>query len=110
MTAGIITETPLELTTTTGIAYSGQSGNVESGSPITFTLSGAAHLMAQFSALKLAEDLAGKSEAEAEEVRSQYPSLIGPMEISVLPFWLSSLPENPERIKVVVEGVLDQNP
>lgn len=108
--AGIITETPLVLNMPSDLQYSGQSGNVESGSGLTFTLSGSAHLVAQFSAAQLAEDLAGKTEQEAEDVRSKYPSLVGPMEITVIPFWLSALPKNPERIKVDVRGVLDQNP
>jgi len=109
--AQIVSDAPLTLQNQSEISYTAGTGApVESGGAISFTLSGSAHLVAAFNPNQLASDLAGKSEDQVETVRSGYQSLVGPISVKVYPFWSSSLPQNPERITVVVKGALDQNP
>lgn len=109
--AQIVSDAPLSLANTSELTYSaGTGGDVQSGASISFTLTGSAHLVAVFNPSQLATDLAGKTEAGVETVRSAYPSLIGPITIAVYPFWIHTLPTNPDRIHVIVNGALDQKP
>jgi hypothetical protein len=109
--ASVSTDSPLTLANPTEVTYTAvDTTQAENGGPVSFTLSGNAHLVASFSPTQLAEDLAGKSKAQADAVRASYPSLAGPLTITVYPFWLSSIPSNPERITVTVKGALDQQP
>ncbi|MEK7063268.1 MAG: hypothetical protein AAB955_01090 [Patescibacteria group bacterium] len=87
----------------------GPGGNVDAAGALSFTLSGVAHLASEFAPLKLSYDLSGKSETEVESVRVSYPSLVGPINLTVYPFWMSTLPDEPEQITVIVKGALDQN-
>lgn len=100
---------PLALLNPTEVQFALVSGSdIEAGKSINFTLSGSAHLRAVFNEKAFAADLAGKTKAEAAEVQGGYKGLSGSASISVRPFWLSSLPKNPERITVDVAGALDQ--
>ena len=109
--AAVSTDSPLTLANPTEVTYTAvETSQAENGGPISFTLSGNAHLVASFSPTQLAEDLAGKTKAEADAVRASYPALVGPLTMTVYPFWLSSIPSNPERITVTVKGALDQQP
>jgi hypothetical protein len=107
--ASISSDAPLSLINPDEVSYTGGAlDSTATGTAFSFTLSGSAHLRAVFNALEFAQELAGKSEEEAQAVRSQFQSLSGPLGLEVRPFWLSSLPKNPERITVDVVGALDQ--
>lgn len=107
--AGISSDAPLRLENAGELSYAAvEASALDGGGAITFNLAGTAHLVAAFDPTELAEDLAGKDESEAQTVRTEYPALIGPMTVSVYPFWLSTLPANPERISVIIKGALDQ--
>jgi hypothetical protein len=109
--ASISSDTPLILRNSSELTYTEVEGEgLESGGAISFNLSGTAHVSAQFNEQKFAEDLAGKSKSEVQSVRASYQALTGPMEVTVYPFWLSTIPGNPERITVTVKGALDQIP
>lgn len=107
--AQIASNAPLTLVNSTELSFAtGAGGSIEAGDALSFTLSGNAHLVASFNAQMLAEALAGKTRAETDlVVRTDYSSLIEPITTKVYPFWFTSLPKNPERIKVVVVGALD---
>jgi hypothetical protein len=107
--ATVAQEIPVALVNQTELQFALISGaDVESGGPISFTLSGMAHLRAVFNERAFAEDLAGKTKAEANQIQGTYKGISSTATISVRPFWLSSLPKNPERITVAVKGALDQ--
>lgn len=107
--ASIQSDAPLSLVNPADIRYTEIEGaGLESGAPLSFTLSGMAHLRASFSELSFAEDLAGKSKSEAQTVALSFKGLSQNATITVRPFWLSTLPENPERITIEVKGALDQ--
>lgn len=107
-TAGISSDAKLKLVNPQDISFSYVEANrlLESG-PITFTLSGTAHLLGDVDMAELAQKLAGKAELEAQTVRAGSTTLHGPMTISIYPFWLSTIPENVDRITVKATGALD---
>ena len=105
---GVASDVPLMLMNPNDLTFSTADGAlIEGGGTLTFTLSGMAHLRAVFNERSFAEDLAGKTRAEIAQVQAEYRGIAGSAELSVRPFWLSSLPKNPERIKVSVTGALD---
>lgn len=107
--ANVPSDVPVSLVNQTELQFALISGaDVESGGPISFTLSGMSHLRAVFNERAFSEDLAGKTKAEANQVQGSYKGISSTATISVRPFWLSSLPKNPERISVAVKGALDQ--
>ncbi len=109
--AQIAATAPLKLENAGELSFAaGPGGNVQAGGAISFTLGGSAHLVSKFDPVKLATDLAGRTQAEAEQVRAEYASLVGPIALTVQPFWMSTLPADPEKIEVTVLGALDQNP
>lgn len=107
--ASISSDAPLVLMNPDEASYTGGVlDGLAAGGVFSFTLSGTAHLRAVFNPLEFAQALVGKTEEDAQAVRSQFQSLTGPLGLEVRPFWLSSLPKNPERITVDVVGALDQ--
>lgn len=104
--AGISSDAVLMLQNPTEVAFALGEGSLDG--TFTFTLSGTAHLRASFNPKDFAASLAGKSESEAESIRSSFQALTGPLTLKVKPFWLSSMPKNPERITVTAAGALDQ--
>lgn len=106
--AAIAPDAPLMLMNLSELEYAEVAGaQVAQGGPLSFTLSGTAQLRAVFNEKKFADDLAGTTKAEAQKVRATYSGITGDTTITVRPFWLSTLPKNPERIAVVVTGALD---
>lgn len=106
--AGVQADAPLELRNPTELQYSAVSATgLEAGEPVTFTLSGVAHLRTAFNERAFATDIAGRTKDGANEARSGYRGIVGVPVIQVRPFWLSSLPKNPERITVDILGALD---
>lgn len=85
-----------------------EGGALDSGGPLSFTLSGTAHLRAEFNDKKYASDIAGKSRTAAEEAQEGYRGLVGAPVVHIRPFWMSTTPKNPERITVEVRGALDK--
>lgn len=107
--AKVTSDAPLAIQNSNDIQFAhGETTQLESGGPISFTLTGVGHLRSVFSERGFAEDLAGKTRDEVVSVQTAYSALSGPAKITVRPFWLSSLPKNPERITVTVLGALDQ--
>lgn len=107
--ANITSDAPLSLQNSNEIQFAhGETTQLEAGGPISFTLTGVGHLRAVFNERGFAEDLAGKSREEVSSIQATYKALSGLPQIAVRPFWLSSLPKNPERITVTVLGALDQ--
>jgi hypothetical protein len=109
--ASVVADSTLELQNPTELIYTEAQGDgLSEGGALSFNLSGTAHIVAQFDQAKFAADLAGKSKSQTQAVRSSYQALTGPLKVDVYPFWLSTLPKNPERITVTVKGALDQLP
>ncbi|MCL9972134.1 MAG: hypothetical protein NBV63_01860 [Candidatus Pacebacteria bacterium] len=109
--ASVAADSTLELKNAPELTYTEAQGEgLSEGGALSFNLSGTAHIAAQFDSAKFAADLAGKSKSQTQAVRSSYQALTGPLDVDVYPFWLSTLPKNPERITVTVKGALDQLP
>ena len=106
--AQIGTDMPLTLLNATEIQYAAiEPDAVLDGSVFSFSLSGTAHLRSSFSELKFADAIAGKSREEASAVRQSYQGIVGSPDILIRPFWMSTIPKNPERVTVEVRGALD---
>ncbi len=106
--ANISSDSPLEILNPSELQYAEISaGELEAGGTITFTLSGIAHLRTTFNEKAFAADIAGTGKGEAEAVRSKYNGIVGAPVLQIRPFWVSSLPKNPERIMVEIMGALD---
>ena len=85
----------------------GDTGSAAAGNPLTIRVSGTAKLIASFSIVQLAQDLAAKSKDAVAMVQTGYPG-IASMDVQAYPFWLGSLPSDPAKIRIEVVSGLDQ--
>lgn len=86
---------------TVSAAYVGASPPSELVEPITFTLRGNATLVWQVDRSALAKALAGKNESQFEAIIAGFPS-IAEARARIQPFWKSSFPDDPARIRISV--------
>ena len=78
--------------------------SASSTDPITFNLNGNATFVWQFDQDQLKKDLAGQSKKNAPNILSQsYPG-IEQADIVIRPFWLSTIPSDPSKIKVAIQN------
>lgn len=103
----VASDSPLMVMNPHELQYAFISGVGSDGGPISFSIAGTAHLRASFNEQAFADDIAGKSRDAADDVRSSYRGIVGSPTITVRPFWLSTLPKNPERITIKLTGALD---
>jgi hypothetical protein len=82
------------------------STSYQSGSPISFALSGIGDIGLVFDPEGLKARIAGKGRAELEGVRKEYPG-IQSLAVTVYPFWLSTIPSE-GGIDVEVISALDR--
>lgn len=68
---------------------------------IDFNLKGATKIVWKVDENKLATDLLGKSKKDFNQILSQYPN-IDSADLTVNPFWKTSLPDKAKNIKVIV--------
>ncbi|MFA6076531.1 MAG: hypothetical protein WC735_00465 [Candidatus Paceibacterota bacterium] len=73
----------------------------ENVSNINFNLSGSAKIVWKLDESKLVTDLLGKSKKDFNQVLLQYPN-IDSAELTISPFWKSSLPNKAKNIRVIV--------
>ncbi|OHA92121.1 MAG: hypothetical protein A3J09_01335 [Candidatus Zambryskibacteria bacterium RIFCSPLOWO2_02_FULL_51_21] len=71
-----------------------------SSSDISFKITGAAQVVWLTDEVALKADLAGHNKSEVQGILNNYPT-IAAANITVRPFWKSSLPDKPDKIKVV---------
>jgi hypothetical protein len=69
---------------------------------IEFKITGVTNLLWKYDEKKLAQDLAGVSRNAVSTVFAKYPG-IEKADVSVSPFWKTSLPGNPDKITVVTQ-------
>lgn len=67
--------------------------------PLSVAVSGTAQLVATFDQSELAKDLAGKDKSDIQSVLPEYPA-ISAIDVKVYPFWLSTLPSDPSKVKI----------
>ncbi|OGI94570.1 hypothetical protein A3A03_03520 [Candidatus Nomurabacteria bacterium RIFCSPLOWO2_01_FULL_40_18] len=68
---------------------------------INFNLSGTAKIVYRLDEAKFATDLLGKSKKDFKQILSQYPN-IDSADLSINPFWKTTLPDKAKDIKVIV--------
>lgn len=91
----IVDPTTVTLTPTAGFPTA-------SSQTFTFTLGGTAKLLSTIDPNQIASAVAGKTRTAAEVALTNYPSVKQAVLI-LRPFWESTFPEDPAKIKVVVE-------
>lgn len=81
-------------------SFKGSEYSPTSIGPVGFNLKGRAVLIWQTEAAKLKAELTGKSKKELPTIISHYPS-IAAADVVMRPFWKSTFPSSPDKIKVV---------
>lgn len=87
----------------TSLTLSADGGLPSSGTaPFSFSLSGAANLIAAIDGSQIATAVAGKSRSEAQIALTNYPAVKRAV-LVLRPFWKQNFPEDPSAIQVTVE-------
>ncbi|MBX4189449.1 hypothetical protein KW785_02535 [Candidatus Parcubacteria bacterium] len=92
---------PVEITDFSKIevASSGSKSDLLGATSITFQINGSATLLWTTNEASLASDLSGKKKAELSNILKNYPSILS-ASATVRPFWKSSFPNDPKKIKI----------
>jgi hypothetical protein len=69
---------------------------------IKFTLTGALNIVGLIDTSTIKSQLEGKPLSASNSVFSQYSSVISGAQVSIVPFWIRTIPSSPKRISVVV--------
>ncbi len=77
------------------------SSAIGTNAPLILSVSGVAHLVSAFDPAQLTKDLAGKNKNDVQSVLASYPG-ISSIDVKMYPFWLSTLPKDPAKVKVEV--------
>jgi hypothetical protein len=80
---------------------SGQTFSMATTS-IKFTLTGTLNIVSLIDTSTIKSQLLGKPLSASNSVFSQYSSVISGAQISIVPFWIRTIPSSPKRISVVV--------
>ncbi|MDO8523888.1 MAG: hypothetical protein Q7R74_01515 [bacterium] len=85
-------------------------GAIGTEEPLTVSIAGTAHFVSTFDGVQLARDLAGKNKKDIQPVIAAYPA-ISIIDVKLYPFWLSTLPVDPAKVKVrIVDTDVAENP
>jgi len=71
-------------------------------SSVKFTLSGAINIVGVIDANNIKSQLEGKPISASNSVFSQYSSVIQSAQVSIVPFWIRTIPSSPKRISVAI--------
>src|ERR1035437_3172951 len=80
---------------------SGQTFSIATTS-IKFTLAGTLNIVSLIDTSIIKSQLLGKPLFASNSVLSQYSSVISSAQVSIVPFWIRTIPSSPKRISVVV--------
>lgn len=69
---------------------------------IKFTLTGTLNIVGLIDTSAIKSQLEGKPLSASNSVFSQYSSVISAAQVSIVPFWIRTIPSSPKRISVVV--------
>jgi hypothetical protein len=69
---------------------------------VKFTLSGAINIVGVIDSNNIKSQLEGKPLSASNSVFSQYSSVIQSAQVSIVPFWIRTIPSSPKKISVVV--------
>lgn len=69
---------------------------------VKFTLSGAINIVGVIDANNIKSQLEGKPISASNSVFSQYSSVIQSAQVSIVPFWIRTIPSSPKRISVAI--------
>ncbi len=75
---------------------------LSNGTPISFVISGDADIRYVIDTEKLRTDLASTARADLQKVLTNYPG-VDRMELKLRPFWKTSFPSDPDKIKLTVK-------
>src|ERR1035437_4691555 len=80
---------------------SGQAFSMATTS-IKFTLTGTLNIISLIDTSTIKSQLLGKALSASNSVFSRYSSVISGAQVSIVPFWIRTIPSSPKRISVVV--------
>ena len=83
---------------------SGQTFSIATTS-IKFTLTGTLNIVGSIDTSAIKNQLLGKPLSASNSVFSQYSSVISGAQVSIVPFWIRTIPSSPKRINVVVSTI-----
>jgi hypothetical protein len=69
---------------------------------IKFTLTGTLNIVGLIDTSAIKSQLEGKPLSASNSVFSQYGSVIQSAQVSIVPFWIRTIPSSPKRISVVI--------
>jgi hypothetical protein len=80
---------------------SGQTFSVATSS-IKFTLTGTLNIVGSIDTSAIKSQLEGKPLSASNSVFSQYSSVISGAQVSIVPFWIRTIPSSPKRISIAI--------
>jgi len=76
---------------------------------VRFSLSGDIDIVGVIDANSIKSQLLGKPLSVSDSVFSKYSSVIGSAQVSIMPFWIRTIPSSPKKISVIVSTSTNGN-